>query len=166
MPLHTDKYENAVLYLCQKLGGEIRGKKKLAKLLYFADFDFYEKYARSITGDTYRALPMGPFPAALEEVTGRLEQEQALRIESIENGGGLNPTEVYRAASSPDLSMLTAEEMHMLDRIASKYGQLNGKQLEELSHAEAPYIGTSLREEIPYELTYYRGTDFSDLCPA
>ena len=51
----------------------------------------------------------------------------------------------------------------MLDRIAIKYGQLNGKQLEELSHAEAPFIGTELKKEIPYELAFYRGTDFSDL---
>jgi len=42
-------------------------------------------------------------------------------------------------------------------------GHLNGTQLEELSHAEAPYIGTELRSEIPYELAFYRGTDFSDL---
>ena len=39
--LNEKKYENAILYLTQKLGGEVRGKKKLAKLLYFADFDFY-----------------------------------------------------------------------------------------------------------------------------
>ena len=41
-----------------------------------------------------------------------------------------------------------------------KYGHLNRKQLEELSHAEAPYIGTELRKEIPYELAFYRGTEF------
>lgn len=165
MPIHKEKYQNAVLYLCQKLKGEIRGKKKLAKLLYFADFDFYENYARSITGDVYRALPMGPFPSALEEITEQLSKKNVLDIESVENGGTFNPTEVYRAKSDPDISMLTQEERSMLDRIALKYGHLSGKQLEELSHAEAPYIGTELREEIPYELAYYRETDFSDLCP-
>lgn len=165
MPLNNKKYENAVLYLCQKLDGEIRGKKKLAKLLYFADFDFYEKYARSITGDVYKALPMGPFPASLEQMTSKLSEANSLDIESVENGGSFNPTEVYRAKSSPDTSALSDEEMSMLDRVALKYGHLNGKQLEDLSHAEAPYIGTELREEIPYELAYYRGTDFSDLCP-
>ena len=163
--LNKEKYESAILYLCKKLNGEIRGKKKLAKLLYFADFDFYEKYARSITGDVYCALPMGPFPAALEEITTYLSKKESMDIESVENGGTFLPTEVYRAKSDPDISLLSEEEKSMLDRIALKYGHLNGKQLEELSHAEAPYIGTELREEIPYELTYYRGTDFSDLCP-
>ena len=69
MSLNRKKYQNAVLYLCRKLKGEVRGKKKLAKLLYFADFDLYEKIQKSITGDVYNALPMGPVPSALEEIT-------------------------------------------------------------------------------------------------
>src|SRR3989344_2788337 len=127
MSLHRKKYQNAVLYLCQKLKGEIRGKKKLAKLLYFADFDLYEKSQKSITGDVYRALPMGPVPSTLEEITAEMTKKKMLGV------------------------------------VVVKYGHLNGKQLEELSHAEAPYIGTELRKEIPYELAFYRGTDFSEL---
>ena len=69
MPINQKKYQDAVLYLCKKLGGEVRGKKKLAKLLYFADFDYYEKYEKPITGDVYNALPMGPVPASLDEIT-------------------------------------------------------------------------------------------------
>ncbi len=51
----------------------------------------------------------------------------------------------------------------MLDRVVLKYGNLTGKQLEELSHAEAPYTAAQPYQEVPYEFTYYRGTDFSDL---
>ena len=42
--INEKKYKNIILYFFSKLGGIIRGKKKLAKLLYFADFDFFEKY--------------------------------------------------------------------------------------------------------------------------
>jgi len=56
------KYKDVILYLGEQLGGEIKGKKKLAKLLYFVDFDFYEKFQKSLTGDVYKALPMGAFP--------------------------------------------------------------------------------------------------------
>ena len=161
MSLHKKKYRNAILYLCQKLKGEVRGKKKLAKLLYFADFDFYEKTQKSITGDTYRALPMGPFPTTLEEITSEMTKKNFLEIEQIEEREGYNPTEVYKCLANPDLSVFDEEEKKMLDRIITKYGHLTGKQLEELSHAEAPYIGTELRKEIPYELAFYRGTDFN-----
>ena len=34
------KYKEVILCLAEKLGGEIKGKKKLAKLLYFVDFRY------------------------------------------------------------------------------------------------------------------------------
>ncbi len=163
MSLHRKKYQNAVLYLCQELGGEVRGKKKLAKLLYFADFDLYEKRQKPLTGDIYKALPMGPMPSALEEITKKMVENKLLTIKAIKEHEGYNATEVYHCIVDPNVSAFDSEEKEMLDRIVTKYGHLNGKQLEELSHAEAPYVGTELRKEIPYELAFYRGTDFNDL---
>ena len=162
MHLHREKYRNAILYLCQELKGAVHGKKKLAKLLYFADFDLYEKSQKSITGDVYYALPMGPVPSALEEITVEMTKKEMLRVEYIKEREGYNPTEVYTCLTAPDLSVFDNEEKKMLSRIVTKYGRLNGKQLEELSHAEAPYVGTELRKEIPYELAFYRGTDFRE----
>lgn len=163
MNLHRTKYQNAIIYLCSKLKGEIRGKKKLAKLLYFVDFDLYEKSQRSITGDVYFAFPMGPVPSSLGKITMEMTKKKILSIENIEEREGYNPTEIYKCLTKPDLSVFDEEEKKILDRIIVKYGHLNGKQLEELSHAEAPYIGTELRKEIPYELAFYRGTDFSEI---
>lgn len=162
MALNRKKYQNAVLYLCQKLGGEVRGKKKLAKLLYFADFDLYEKHQRTLTGDVYRALPMGPVPPALEEIIQEMKKKKMISVQNVEEREGYNATEVYRCVEEVNESVFDGEEKKMLDRVITKYGHLNGKQLEELSHAEAPYIGTDLRGEIPYELAFYRGTDFND----
>src|SRR3989344_4980659 len=162
MSLHRKKYLNAVLYLCRKLKGEVRGKKKLAKLLYFADFDLYEKSQKSITGDIYRALPMGPFPSMLGQITAEMTKKNLLGMEQVAEREGYNATEVYKSLAEPDLSVFDKEEKKMLDRIVVKYGHLTGKQLEELSHAEAPYIGTELRKEIAYELAFYRGTDFDN----
>jgi uncharacterized phage-associated protein len=163
MPINREKYQEAILYLCQKLGGEIRGKKKLAKLLYFADFDYYEKNGQSITGDVYKALPMGPFPTALEQITHSMEKEGDLKIESVEEfGPQYIPTEIYRCLTTAT-TRLTDDEKQMLDRIVKKYGALSGKQLEDLSHQEAPYVATEVPKEIPYELAYYRGTEFTEV---
>ncbi len=162
MALNSKKYQNAILYLCQQLGGEVRGKKKLAKLLYFVDFDLYEKRQKTLTGDIYKALPMGPFPETLEGVTVEMRKKKTLVVENIAEREGYYATEVYRCITKPDVSVFDEEEKKMLDRVLMKYGHLNGKQLEELSHAEAPYVGTEPRKEIPYELAFYRGTDFSE----
>lgn len=164
MALHRKKYQNVVLYLCKKLHGEVRGKKKLAKLLYFADFDFYEKYQRSITGDVYKAYPKGPLPEGLNVIIAELVKEKKLNVDTMrEWGEDYAPTEIYRSAAAPDESVLEPEEKKMLDRVVRRYGGLNGEQLADLSHAEAPYTAAQPYQEVPYEFTYYRGTDFSDL---
>lgn len=160
MVVNRKKYQNAILYFCKKLGGELRGKKKLAKLLYFVDFDLYEKMERALTGDTYKALPMGPFPSILDQVTQEMNSDKSLKVSEVVEKEGYNPTEVYKCVTEPDLSIFDEEELAMMERVIVKYGQLNGKQLEELSHAEAPFIGTEQSAVIPYELAFYRGTDF------
>jgi len=164
MPINQKKYRDAILYLCQKLGGEVRGKKKLAKLLYFADFDFYEKYQKSITGDVYKAYPKGPLPESLNTVLEALSKEKLLAVSQVKEWGkDYAPTEVFRCANDTDTDALAPEERQMLDRIIKRYGGLNGEQLAELSHTEAPFAATEPYQEIAYEFTYYRGTDFSDL---
>jgi len=163
MPKINDKkYKETILYLAQKLGGEIRGKKKLAKLLYFVDFDFFEKFQKNFTGDTYKALPMGPFPVTMEKVLADMENEKMITIKSQKNRADYNPTEVYKARENPTENIFNKDEQTILDRVVLKYGHLTGKQLEDLTHAEAPYIGTAPNQEIAYELAFYRGTNISE----
>ena len=160
--LDSKKYQNVILYLASELGGEIKGKKKLAKLLYFVDFDFFEKEEKSLTGETYKALPMGPFPTHMESIISNLEKNKQLTISSVEEISGYLPTEIYRSSEKPDISVFDEEELKIINRVVLNYGHLNGKQLEDLTHAEAPYIGTEPNHEIAYELSFYRGTEFSD----
>lgn len=155
------KYEGIILYLAEKLGGVIKGKKKLAKLLYFVDFDFYEKFQKSLTGDVYKALPMGPFPITMEKVLTDMVKEKKITIKFEKERTDYNPTEIYRAEKKMEGSF-SKEEQQILDRVILKYGHLSGKQLEDLSHAEAPYIGTAPNQEIAYELAFYRGTNMDE----
>lgn len=161
MSLHRKKYQQAILYFCWKLNKEIRGKKKLAKLLYYLDFDYYEKCQKYFIGEVYKKFPIGPFPISLENITTSMAKKKQLVIDEINEWNGYNPTEVYKILEKPDISVFSVEEKKMLDRIIRKYGHLNGKELEKLTHSEAPYIGAEDRKEIPYELSFYRGTDFS-----
>jgi len=165
MSINKKKYEQVIIYLCLKLGGKIRGKKKLAKLLYYSDFDFFEKFQKSITGDIYNAYPKGPLPSMLNEITSEMVKKKLIKIDSVQEWGArYAPTEIYKCSiKRPDLSIFNKNEIKMLNRIVRKYGALNGEQLAELSHIEAPYTATEPYKEIPYEFTYYRGTDFSDL---
>jgi len=155
------KNKEIILYLAEKLGGEIRGKKKLAKLLYFIDFDFYEKFQKSLTGDTYKALPMGPFPINMEKVLADMVSEKKIVVKLEKERADYNLTEIYKI-NKIAVKNFPKEEQLILDRVILKYGHLSGKQLEDLTHAEAPYIGTAPNQEIAYELAFYRGTGIDE----
>ncbi len=165
MTKSTTKYENAVLYLCDKLGGTIQGKKKLAKLLYYVDFDRFEykESMSTVTGDTYKSWKMGPVPEKYMEVVATLEKKNMLKRSTSGGSDGYRPAEVFTAVTKPDVSVFDNDDIAILDRVVKNYGNLDGKKLEILTHQEAPYIATEPDHEIAYELAFYRETDFSDV---
>lgn len=160
--INEEKYKNAILYLAKHIGrGSVYGKKKLYKLFYYLDFDFFEKYDKPFTGDIYHKLQMGPAPSYLDAFITELSKAKALKLSRQRTGLGYEDTYVYIALKEPDLSVFNKEELEMLKRVVRVYGNKNGTELEKLTHNEAPYLAVKEGEEIPLELAHYRGTDFS-----
>jgi uncharacterized phage-associated protein len=143
-------------------------QKKLAKLLYYVDFDRYEykESEKSITGDIYKVWKMGPVPQSFSGVVDSMQHDGLLAVDEQEDSSDYLPTSVYSTKRKADLSVFDAEDLQILQHVVNKYGKLTSKQLEDLTHAEAPYIGTEPNDEIVYELAFYRGTDFSDVIAA
>jgi uncharacterized phage-associated protein len=159
--LNEEKYKNVILYLSKNTRqGNVWGKKKMYKLLYFVDFDFFEKYERPITGEIYHKLQMGPAPSYFDVMAEELKNNGLLSVGRGKSGPGYNDAYVYKALKDPDLSVFSQEELKMLKRIVTKYGDLTGTQLETITHKEAPYLAVDEGEEMPLELAHYRGTKF------
>ena len=163
------KYENVIIYLCSKLGGHVNGVKKLFKLLYYIDFDRFEykESMKTITGTKYYAWKMGPVPdkETFKRVIDSLVKSGRLNETEEEIRGGYEPMKVYASVGEPDESVFSKDEKFILDRVISVYGNLSGKQLEALTHQEAPWIGTEQSNIIPFELAFYRGTNFDEFVP-
>jgi len=62
------KYKNIILFFANKIKNGTLGKLKVMKLLYFLDFDFYEKYGKSVSGDEYLRFDNGPIPRMAEKI--------------------------------------------------------------------------------------------------
>lgn len=161
---NQEKFRAAILYIISHSGGQtVEGKKKLAKLLYFADFNFFEAFEEPLTGATYRALPMGPVPQELEKELKSMEgRELLVEKKSI---GLKNDLVVYKIASDKkfNFSIFTDAEKKVLDKVVLDYGKMNGKMLEDLTHAEAPFNAVAQGEYMPYELSFYRGKSTEEL---
>lgn len=158
------KFNQAILYLISKSPNKtLEGKKKLAKLLYFVDFNFFEAYEKPFTGATYRALPMGPVPDQLEQAIKNLSVSTKELSLYARKTGLENDAVVFKATGKVSFELLSDQEKKVLNKVFNDYGNLSGSDLEVISHSEAPYNAVTKGEVIPYELAFYRGKKIEEL---
>jgi len=158
-----EKFKKAILYLISKYPDKkLKGKKKLAKLLYFADFDFFELYEKPLTGATYRVMSMGPLPDELDQSLKEIENKQ-LRVEK-KTIGYENDLNIYSLKKEKiDFGLFSEKEKEILDSVFKRYGSLSGGELEKISHSEASFNAVDFGERIPYELAFYRGKEEKEI---
>ena len=69
------KFKEVLLYILNKVGAKPNiGETALYKLLYFIDFDFYEKYETQLTGAKYIKNYYGPTPIEFEKIVEGMEK--------------------------------------------------------------------------------------------
>ena len=71
--INQEKYRNAILFFASRIQNGTLGKLKLMKLLYYLDFDFFEKYGRPVTGDEYLRFENGPVPRMAEKFLKQMD---------------------------------------------------------------------------------------------
>ena len=155
------KMMQTILYVLSKCAGKPNvGKIVLNKLLYFADFNHYEKYWASITEDKYIKMPMWPVPKSIDGVTALMEKW--LMISTINTNFHWYPQIRFIPNSTPNLSIFKATEIDELDKVIEQYSDKTWKWLTDFSHEDMPWKATeSLGDEISYNLAHYRTSLYS-----
>jgi uncharacterized phage-associated protein len=140
------------------------GVKKLNKLLYFTDFEYYNKYSKSITGFNYLKYPMGPVIENYSEIINEMENKKILkRVES--RILGINKTYTVHKLKKlvePDLELFEKEELQVIRDVWYKNELKSGKELEEESHVDAPWVLTEFYQPISYDFVKYRNQELDD----
>jgi len=153
--INNKKYKNAILFFANRIKNGTLGKLKMMKLLYFLDFDFFEKYGQSVTGDEYLRFDNGPVPRnakkLLEEMNGK-----EIKITHRQTGEGLHDQQHIEALKNFDLSVFEKEELIMIEEVADKWERFSGSEMKSATHGEAPWIATIPDGVIDYNLAYYR----------
>lgn len=131
------------------------GKILLNKLLYFSDFDYFEKNWASITETVYAKLPRGPMPTDMDIVLREMVEDG--QIQMLEgNFFGYKQIRIIPACE-PDMSLFTYPQIVEVDRVVNRFSDMTGKQVSDFSHADMPYRATkNIGEAIEYELVFYR----------
>lgn len=158
--LQVNKFKNILLYILERCAGKPNvGETVLYKLLYFADFNYYELYEEHLTGAKYRKLPYGPVPQKLDVIIGQMiEKGQLQRVKTEYHG---YPQTRYLPLEKADLTKLRASEKEIIDRVIEQMSDWSAAMLSNYSHGDKPWKASKEGEEINYELVFYRRPPYS-----
>lgn len=157
----TYKFKQVLLYFLNRCAQKPNvGKTVLNKLLYFADFNHYEKYYESITGVEYVKLPKWPAPKIMDHILHQMEEESLIKQIAVPYFDYTQHRILPLQAS--DLSVVSALELQDIDEVLAKYSDKNADRLSERSHGDMPYKATkNIWEVISYGLVAYRDDFYS-----
>lgn len=155
-----EKFKVAIHYIISKCGfKENVGRTVLYKLLYFSDFDFYELYERSLTGERYIRKPHGPIPTHFIDAKNELIDEGKIK-ESSEQKIDFYIYK-YSSIKEVDTSILSEDELQVIDDTIDKISHLLSDPISDYSHGDLPWRVASPNEELDYEFVFYRSPKYS-----
>jgi len=155
-------FKNIFIYILNKVGIKPNiGKTTLYKLLYFADFDHYEKYGTSITGTNYIKLPMWPAPYNFDVLVHDMVKNDEILVADQNYGGYYQkkyfPNKIVESKELPDTARA------IVDDILSRYADMNASEISNYSHGDVPRLQTKDMEIIDYSLANSRHYPYSIL---
>ena len=159
---NVKKFKEVLLYLLEKVGARPNiGETAIYKLLYFIDFDYYEKYEEQLIGAKYIKNTHGPTPVMFAKIVDRFEREQ--KVEKVKSKFyKYEQTKYLVNPNMPiDLSALSAQELAHIDWEIARLGDMTASQISALSHIDTPWVAAGDREPLEYEHVFYRPEETS-----
>ncbi len=154
-----EKFKEVLLYILNKVGSKPNiGETVIYKLLYFIDFDFYEKYEEQLIGATYIKNRYGPTPLEFKKIVNMLMGKDIIKVET---DYFVYPQTKYLPLRKPDLTKLKAHEIELIDDVLNRLSDMNAAQISEYSHNDVPWLTTEDGGIIEYESVFYRTPPYS-----
>jgi len=155
-----EKFKNALLYITQKIGASPNvGQSVLYKILYFCDFDYYEKFEEQLIGATYIKNHFGPTPVEFRKIVDDMIKNG--EIEEVKTKHFKYEQTKYLPVFLPNLAIFSAQEIKHIDEEIERLGKKTAKELSDLSHGDVPWITTAEGKVIEYEAVFYRTAETS-----
>jgi len=157
---NVQKFREVLLYILNKVGAkENIGETVIYKLLYFIDFDFYERYEEQLIGATYIKNKYGPTPIEFVKIVEQMTaHEELMKVKSEYFNF---PQTKYLPRRKPDLAKFRANEIEVIDDVLNRLSEMNASQISAYSHGDVPWVTTNDGEAIEYESVFYRTPPYS-----
>ncbi len=157
---NESKLREVLLYILELAGGKPNvGETVIYKLLYFIDFDYYEKYEDQLIGATYQKNHYGPTPLEFHEVVKRMIEDGDINTFARDYHGYYQKR--YIPLRGSDLRILNGAEIKLITEVLNRLSDMSAKQISEHSHRDIPWLTTEDGDIIQYESVFYRTPEYS-----
>lgn len=156
----VEKFKQVLLYITEKVGALPNvGQTVLYKLLYFCDFDYYEKFEEQLIGAKYIKNHYGPTPVAFRKIVDDMVNNG--EIEEVKTKHFDYDQTKYLPVKKADLTGLSAREIQHIDEVLNRLASKSATELSDLSHKDVPWITAEDGKEVDYEAVFYRTPETS-----
>jgi len=157
---NVDKFKEVLLYILGKVGAKPNiGETVIYKLLYFIDFNFYEKYEEQLIGATYIRNKFGPTPMEFATIVAKMIKDK--EVKKVEDKYFQYDQKKYLPLREPNLDKIKASEIKLIDEVLANLSDKTASDISEYSHNDVPWLTTPDGEKIEYESVFYRTAPYS-----
>lgn len=150
-----EKFAELILYISDRSELDpYYGATKLNKILFFSELSFFAKHERGITEQEYVKQEFGPVSRNLLAVQKQLVEEGALVIKETDRDGYKQKKPI--ALREPDLSLFTAEEIDIVDRVIERLRDHTATDVSELSHQMIGWELAKFGQVIPLYTVFFK----------
>lgn len=152
---NLQKFREVLIYILNSVGAKPNiGETVIYKLLYFVDFDYYEKHEEQLIGATYLKNKWGPTPVEFRKIADQMVAKG--EIIEVKDKYFEYPQRKYLPLRRPDLSILKGSEMKTIDDVLDRLSDMTARQISDYSHGDVPWLTAEEGKVIEYESVFYR----------
>ena len=158
--LDISKFKEALLYILEKVGAKPNiGETALYKILYFIDFDYFEKFGEPLIGATYIKNHHGPTPTQFKKIADTMMD--AGELVPVQSKYFQYDQKKYLPHRLANLELFSAQEIKHIDEVIARLSDKNGSELSFYSHQDIPWIATENQNAIDYNLVFQRTAPYA-----
>lgn len=117
--------ENTILYFLNKNKDKVMDKLKLMKLIWLSDRISLNKQARTITGDDYSAMPLGPVPSTTYNTVK--ESNDSFKIVG-------NDKSLIKSNKEHEIDYFSESDIEIMDYVYDNFNSKDSYNLSQISH--------------------------------
>lgn len=155
-PEQKSRFKQLIIYILSRVWSKYNvGKTVLYKLLYFAEFDYYELTGEHISWYPFIKLPQWPAPLDFDFLVQEMKRKNEILTVTAKYKKYHQQRFIPNIPSDLE-DALSSDQLSVIDEVLERYSDYNAHDISEESHRDKPRQLVNNMDVIGYDLVKFR----------